>query len=1334
MVLLCTLLGYYSINAQNPNWTLPSKNFDLDVDVVLPLPTSPTDPNSGNPDTDPSNAYQGALAEHVHGAYTDPSGDILFFTVDEKVYDKNGWVVGDLKTGFTKKGWNERLILPMGNDCRRFAIIYPASAATTESYGSTDDRMRIYMTVYNLDGTNAYMPYATGDLEGQSGAGVGSTLTDITDRECQAESANYPGIYGCQGVGNPVPQSNYRGNYQIAATELIDNCFYYVYIFDGRYLMRYKLTTNDLEWDDYVVEIPQATSNTGDQRTEMELIKLSNGDFRIAIPTYNNDGTYISMYDIDNSNYELDISSHQQIDLSYDTSNNSAEMIGLEFDQSGRYLYFTHENNSTPQWQTSILDVYDFNTSSIVTSLLPSLTNIGDYQFSFIERYGNTLYLASDDDLATLEVSDDPVNAVWTTNVQSISSGYKNRGGESFIGFERSILPEQLDMAYPDLASFSCECCRDNTPETVDRYTATTNAVWTQSSNPFGTSQDVYITNELEIAPGVDIVIDNMNFYFGEDARVLVRREANNETGAFLHLRNGTVFTADNRCPDQSFVACGTALDCDRKRWQGIVVEGDGTTSTQNWNGSTPHARLLVDGQSMIEHAITGARAGNQDITAGFGGMIRMFDATVKDCIQGVYFDAYTRLSGTGTQLYTNSFIDLTEFKTTLDWIDSDDEVPDAFVTVIYSSGIKLRGNQYENETPTAFSLVDRGIGVYTERSRVESSWKCTSTSLPCPAGNVVRSTYTNLYEGVHGQNSGMTSRTYYEFYSEFSGNYRGIYLNNFVGPKLYDNDIHVAPLTDAVGIYLLISSGYAVENNSFDTYQGTFSNRNIGIVVDNSGDGYNEIYNNYFTDLTIGGYTVGDNVTELDANGNVVNEVGLDWLCNTFEAPIAQADIYLDGSMSDEQGFISSPAGNIFSHSSSSPVTAGHDDLYSSALSILNIEYYHHAPVPAELEPLSCYGCSIIPPQTAQRFYRVNTGLSYSKTSCPIKGTGLPESLQEKSDGEAYTMASVQAVAGALEESIEEASALLDCGQTVEILELLSAGADQTDMALDLIDGCDTDLSSDVVTAMLNHESDALQSLAIDMMTESLNGAGTSYDYFAQSEAEQNLKLLKREYNLLWRDVSSFYQSDTTGSISEGEMEELLDTYRPTATPRLASILLGETANEWLPMASQSNSVVDVALPAMSNDTLPRFIPEYFEGDFFHTVSNANALNTHYANHHAKYFPTLQSPEWIEMEEIADDGKSKGESILSSHLGDPVFSPNPFSHNLTLDLTNMDVKESQVQLILFDLMGKKVFDAQFTQGEEIVVLPGGNLPRGFITYQIWVDGEVTHTGKLVHQ
>jgi hypothetical protein len=122
------LFSIQKVSGQNSVWGIPNDYFDSQQGVFTSLPTSP----SGNLDDEES--YQGGLALNTYGAYADPDEDVLFFTKDFQIYDSEGWVVNEFMVNNQRKyGYTERLILPMGNDCERYAILFTASSDNPET-------------------------------------------------------------------------------------------------------------------------------------------------------------------------------------------------------------------------------------------------------------------------------------------------------------------------------------------------------------------------------------------------------------------------------------------------------------------------------------------------------------------------------------------------------------------------------------------------------------------------------------------------------------------------------------------------------------------------------------------------------------------------------------------------------------------------------------------------------------------------------------------------------------------------------------------------------------------------------------------------------------------------------------------------------------------------------------------------------------------------------------------------------------------------------------------------------------------------------------------------
>ena len=100
MVICLQLVSTMLLNAQNNIWSLPPNYYQFPFGPPQPLPAPgdgyylgsgvPNDPN------DPLDGYDGLPAQYSHNAMQDAGGNILFFIVDDVVYDKNGYSFGVL--------------------------------------------------------------------------------------------------------------------------------------------------------------------------------------------------------------------------------------------------------------------------------------------------------------------------------------------------------------------------------------------------------------------------------------------------------------------------------------------------------------------------------------------------------------------------------------------------------------------------------------------------------------------------------------------------------------------------------------------------------------------------------------------------------------------------------------------------------------------------------------------------------------------------------------------------------------------------------------------------------------------------------------------------------------------------------------------------------------------------------------------------------------------------------------------------------------------------------------------------------------------------------------
>jgi hypothetical protein len=1142
-----------------------------------------------------------------------------------------------------KKGFSERLILPMGTDHERFIILYAANNdPQPETYGGQFDHSSLYMAVY--DRTKTSYP----GIE-QVGA-VGGTLLDISERDYDVEAPEVPEFYQVNS-----PDVKWASNVQLAATELIDNCHFFVYVFEGAYLLRYKLSDQGFEYDNHYFLLDDIYRSP-QTRSEMELVQLSNGDYRLACPSGNKE---IHIIDIDG--VSGDVIPQSQITIDLGVSGSPVQPYGLEFDPTGQYLYYTHETNSN---FPNKLDIFDVNAETHLS--VPTLSGFSDFQKSYIETDGQDLYLASDDYLGKLENVSNPTSAPnlsFDDQFQQLNNGYGNglssTDNPSSTLF-RYLLPEQLDMPYPDLANFSCESCNELI-ESQEQIIVSQSDSWTPGSNPLTSGgSEVYVRDELRIESGAALTISGMTFYFGPDAKVVVERGSMGNTGGALRLTNGTVFTADHRCANQTFIECGEEKDCDKDLWQGVRVYGLASVHDQSSSGSDEHGFFSMSENSMIEYARTAVLAGHDTQTGYGGGLVIIGNSRIKDNIDGVVFQEYIRYINGTQEASTYSTIYNSHLFTSNEWIM--DYEPNHLVRVESYSGLNLKGNLCENQIPTQFWTSDRGIGLLIQDSKVRVDYFCdagSSQPITCPTEDVVRSEFKNLQYGVYGLNSGMPNRTFYGYYSLFTNNFTGIYLSNFINPELLDNEFEVAASSDASGVYLTSSTGYMVENNSFTSYEeGNIYSGNFGIVVNSSGPANNDIYRNNFQNISVGGFALNNNANTTDL------DQGLTWTCNTFDFPISNADIALNGTMSDNQGLCSgNAAGNLFSHSSSSHTY--HHGLFAASGSTVDIEYKHHNIALSNeprLKPLVYTGQSGAP-----FHYQVNPCSSqvFDGRSCPEMHSGAPVTGDDNPGPES----------GAGPEG----------------------GMNYTS---------------------LNNQFSEMQVELNGLSAQESNG-----EYYAALA----------EYEDLWNNAISFYMADTTGALPKADMQELLITYQPEVAQRFASALLEEGSQEWISSENQYNPATapDMPLPALNEqDSLPEYLPEYFDSGFFDMAHNTAELNSLYIENGQIYHPHI-GIDWPEFDGGAE-GKSQNPDI-SDEGTKTLVKPNPFSDRLTFDLSELELGKQAAKITFYDITGRMVKTVNVKPEQSALRINTADLPQGLLNFTITSNGKRVDMGKVVH-
>lgn len=938
-----------------------------------------------------------------------------------------------------------------------------------------------------------------------------------------------------------------------------------------------------------------------------------------------------------------------------------------------------------------------------------------------IERSGNTLYLAKSTHIGSISNASLPaqLSSNFAPNLVQIATAqdpYGNDGTLNSPGL-RYMLPTQVDddNSYGDFENFSCECCKEHNPG-IDQYSTTPGShTWNQNNNPLnnGTGADAYVKTELRIKRGSNVIINNMNVYFGPQARVVIERGLGSTAGGKLTI-NGTTFTADLRCSGKTFDCCTTntppppppplpnatmgqmetssipdppqECPCAADLWTGVVVEGRANEA----QASSRQGRFTMRNNSMIEFAQVGILVGPSSSFGG--GVLDLSLSELKDNKIGIRFNKYNH--GVGTTGWNLSAIRRVTFRTTQDLFDLGHGPHTRFVWLSNVNGVSFHGCTFNNEYTQSNALSTDGNGIYSFRSGLrvlpycEPDWTGSCTYYKCE--------FYNINHAISVINFALNWRQAYVGYSLFDNVNRAIYFNNTTNASALDNTIRLNPFgTLLTGIELIASTGYKVENNNIRVNPSAGIPRSTGIKVTSSGASNNRIYRNTFTRLEHGIVANGINGY---SEPQLFSFSGVQFRCNTFNAPISTNDILVNsGIVSPYQGncfWENNPASNLFSHSGSNHMDfrINTSQLHSS-FAFLN--YFHNPTPPVRLLPNQ-----YTPVNGTPQFNFIQCNEPFiSQTSCPIVHSAdprfvrLPGRLEAESgdsDAQVGLLAFITQIAEDLEETIDAAQVSLSLvGSELELFETM------------------VDESSLDGTGELTMASNALDSL-MDLQT--LNG----------------------EYDDFWSEVVDRFQADTLGELGPAAMLSLLNDYKPSSYQRLAASLayyLELPEPTWIDAENSLLQMVTIPLGLDSTGVLPEMLPEMFPLEFLDSHSNVSMLNMHYVAQSLTYTP-------FEEEDLAfttEDPKSATPEAKDSSDGLIKAYPNPFNGQLNLLLDESLAGYNDLQVHFFDLTGRMVQQSRHGNGDKLIVIDGHNLPVGMLFFTVHTDGKQVHSGKLMH-
>ncbi|MBL7899177.1 MAG: hypothetical protein JNJ99_11640, partial [Crocinitomicaceae bacterium] len=384
-------------------------------------------------------------------------------------------------------------------------------------------------------------------------------------------------------------------------------------------------------------------------------------------------------------------------------------------------------------------------------------------------------------------------------------------------------------------------------------------------------------------------------------------------------------------------------------------------------------------------------------------------------------FDPITLNSLENQSTFTNC-----EFRTTGPLNDVNYQ-PFVHAMLYQCGGVTFRGCDFINEDLNYYDELHRGMGILSIKNKLTVIPACSLPSFPCISPDDPNQ-FSNLTYGIYSV-AGLSLVGFESNGNNFINNRTGIYVGGIVGSKIINNHFEVLRsdfsniiTNQTSGVYLNGCTKYKVEGNSFSDFDDPMvpDGNTRGIVVNNSGENYNEIYRNTFDDLTVGGQS-----QKINANNFIpgvtfeMKPKGLEWKCNNFSTNI-EVDLYVSsGRINFYQGYdlpVSDPniqfagARNVFNQE------PGDYEIVTESL--VNMFLYTHY-----------YDIPTIPINTLGNSFNVQIPTAFNYTqSCPNKIVAL------------YGTSVLYGKKDQLKNEIQELENLVDGGNTSELIQAINS------------------------------------------------------------------------------------------------------------------------------------------------------------------------------------------------------------------------------------------------------------------------------------------------------
>jgi len=514
-------------NALN-TWTLPKMQVNLKCGAsITNLPTKTGGSTNLGGQGGSSGAienYHGEQSNYAHNVQLDNNGNILFFIVDGKVYDSEGYSigimrieagdVGELNTngpeGSIVTGQNEFEIIPVPGDMTKkiFYIVGTARAIGTDAPAIF---FKPFYCKIDMNLNNIYFNDAN-----RRGLLINANNNQPNNLLINGMVCHNLGLFDNY---SPYSGGGYRLHTEFASSKMnASSIKSFLFATNGETLEVLKVTSSNITVIPSAQTIVQNiglqfTNNTtgfsssvSGLRTEMEVIeKDCNYKIALSVSKFNTYGDYnSSLYHCGiciigfNSSSELFDLNDPIIGVSNSQDNLSAyEYIkGMEFSPNGNFLYVTTTFDAVNKRVVKFLDLnsyipnsHNYTIFKNVRDYVPNLSIANDnlYEFSSIELGpDDKLYLIKNDKLGVISNPNTPYSSLGWTEINlpngftyNLSTGGMTNGEINYL----YTLPDQIDGRVNTAmsAGLDLDYCTCNPTATVVKCTtavAGTNYNW----------------------------------------------------------------------------------------------------------------------------------------------------------------------------------------------------------------------------------------------------------------------------------------------------------------------------------------------------------------------------------------------------------------------------------------------------------------------------------------------------------------------------------------------------------------------------------------------------------------------------------------------------------------------------------------------------------------------------------------------------------------------------------------------------------------------------------------------------------------------------------------